>query len=43
MTSARHLTASAGLAAGVWPYTARLMPAGEIVVGGIPLSRLAAR
>jgi diaminopimelate decarboxylase len=32
-----------GLAAGIWPSTARLEPDGEISIGGVPVGELAAR
>ncbi len=32
-----------GLAAGIWPSTARLDPDGEISIGGVPVGELAAR
>lgn len=43
MTAAGNVTKSSGLAAKIWPRTTRLEPLGEIAIGGVPLSELAAR
>jgi diaminopimelate decarboxylase len=43
MTAAGNVTKPSGLAAKIWPRTTRLGPGGEIAVGGVPLSELAAR
>ena len=42
MTAVGHVISPSGLAAGIWPQTARPGPGGEISVGGIPLGELAA-
>ena len=43
MTATGNLTTAAGLAAKIWPRTTCLGPGGEISVGGVALSDLAAR
>jgi diaminopimelate decarboxylase len=43
MTATGNVASPSGLAAKIWPRTARLGPGGEISVGGVPLSGLAAR
>jgi diaminopimelate decarboxylase len=43
MTATGNLTSASGLAAKIWPRTARLGPGGEISVGGVPLTEIAAR
>lgn len=43
MTTVASVISRSGLAAAIWPRTARLEPGGEISVGGLALGELAAR
>jgi len=43
VTPAGHVVSPPGLAAGIWPLTTRVEPAGETSVGGVVLGDLAAR